>query len=282
MAQAKRKEKSDEKDGQVSVATDDQNPGVPTSDWQRPLKLSKVARVVLVATVLLFNLPMLHYFLFRGAAPASVTLPYSTDFSDFDVVERDFFSTGGLWRTMGGELFSPGVKNNPLWLKAKLPQNVAVEFDAKSMSPEGDVKVEIFGDGTDHASGYVFIQGGWNNSLSIIARLDEHGQPYGAIQAEAGRIAREKGIEADLVKTGAFRSDTRMRVEITPSIPVQVGRSTHWRIERRDDTLIWFLDGREYGRFKDPIPLVGSSHDRFGFSSWEAQLLFDNLKIEPL
>ena len=306
MAQAKRKEKSDERDGAVSVGTgtgDDQNPGAPTSDWQRPAKLSTLARVVLVATVLLFNLPMLHYFLFRGAPAAGVNLPYSTDFSDFGVVERDFFSTGGLWRTLGGELLSPGVKNNPLWLKAKLPQNVAVEFDARSMSPEGDVKVEIFGDGTDHASGYVLIQGGWNNSLSIIARLDEHGQPYGAIVAEAGRIARErraevvkesknlseqqlndklKDITDDPVQTGVFRADTRMRVEITPSIPVQLGKSTHWRIERRDDTIIWFLDGREYGRFKDPIPLVGDHHDRFGFSSWEAQLLFDNLKVEAL
>ena len=65
-------------------------------------------------------------------------------------------------------------------------------------------------------------------------------------------------------------------------MPVQIGRPTHWRIERRDDTIIWYLDGREYGRFKDPLPLVGENHNRFGFSSWEAQLLFDNLKIEAL
>ena len=73
-----------------------------------------------------------------------------------------------LWRTVDGQLVCPGVKQNPLWLKAKLPQNVAVEFDARSQSPEGDIKVEIFGDGTDHASGYVLIHGGWNNTLSIL------------------------------------------------------------------------------------------------------------------
>lgn len=275
MAQPKRKEKADE--------APDQNPGQPTSEWARPAKLSTVSRVVLITAIVIFNLPILHYFLFRGAPVATATLPYSTDFSDPTVVERDFFSTGGLWRSLNGELLSPGVKNNPLWLKAKLPQNVAVEFDARSMSPEGDLKVEIFGDGTDHASGYVLIMGGWNNSLSIIARLDEHGQPWGAVQAEAGRLAREKGMaDADPVKTGAFREDTRTRVEITPSVPVQMGRSYHWRIERRDATIIWYLDGREYGRFTDPIPLVGDRHDRFGFSSWEAQLLFDNLKIEAL
>ena len=79
---------------------------------------------------------------------------------------------------------SPGVKNNPLWLKAKLPENVAVDFDVRSMSPEGDIKCEIFGDGSDHASGYVLIHGGWNNSISIIARLDEHGASLAALQAE--------------------------------------------------------------------------------------------------
>jgi hypothetical protein len=35
-------------------------------------------------------------------------------------------------------------------------------------------------------------------------------------------------------------------------------------------------------RFDDPFPLAGKGHDRLGFSSWEAQLYFDNLKIEPL
>ncbi len=283
MAQPKRKDKVDDKEATAAPA--DQNPAQPVGpdDWARPAKLSRLSLGVLLAVIALFNLPILHYFLFRGAAPTSATVPYSTDFADPAVVDRDFFSTGGQWRSVNGELLSPGVKNNPLWLKAKLPQNVAVEFDVRSMSPEGDIKCEIFGDGTDHASGYVLIHGGWNNSLSIIARLDEHGQPWGAVTSEAARLAREKGMtDADVVKTGAFRADTRTRVELTGARPVQIGRMYHWRIERRNDTIVWYLDGQEYGRFQDPLPLVGEGHDRFGFSSWEAQLFFDNLKIEPL
>ncbi len=282
MAQAKRREK-DEPGAGSDVSAGEQNPGALVAEWSRPARLSTASRVALAAVVLIFNLPMIHYFVFRGVPEASALVPYSTDFSDTAVVERDFSSTGGLWRVINGELFSPGVKNNPLWLKAKLPQNVAVDFDVRAMTNEGDAKVEIFGDGSDHASGYVLIQGGWNNSLSIIARLDEHGQPFGALQAEAGRLQREKGLaEADLVKTGAYREDTRTRVEIVPSQPVQPGVSNHWRIERRNGTIIWFLNGHEYGRFQDPIPLKGEHHDRFGFSSWESQLLFDNLKIEAL
>ena len=34
--------------------------------------------------------------------------------------------------------------------------------------------------------------------------------------------------------------------------------------------------------FDDPIPLTGDRNNRFGFSCWEAQLYFDNLRIEPL
>jgi hypothetical protein len=169
-----------------------------------------------------------------------------------------------------------------LWLKAKLPDNVVVEFDARSQSPEGDIKCEIFGDGTDHASGYVLIHGGWNNSLSIIARLDEHGTSLAALQAEAGRIQREKNLpDADVVRTGLFRENTRMRVEANP-FPVQIGKTEHWRIERRGSLLVWSIDGKEFMRFDDPFPLKGKGHDRFGFSSWEAQLYFDNLSITPL
>jgi hypothetical protein len=168
------------------------------------------------------------------------------------------------------------VKNNPLWLKASLPQDVAVDFDVRSVSPEGDIKVEIFGDGINHASGYVLIHGGWNNSLSIIARLDEHGPSLGALQAEAHRRGGD-----DVVKAGVFRASTRMRVEAAP-FPVQVGRTYHWRIERRGSKISWFIDNAPFMQLDDPFPLVGPGHDRMGFSSWEAQLYFDNLKVAPL
>ena len=41
--------------------------------------------------------------------------------------------------------------------------------------PAVDIKCELFADGRRHASGYVVILSGWNNSKSIIARRDEHG-----------------------------------------------------------------------------------------------------------
>jgi len=174
------------------------------------------------------------------------------------------------------------VKNNPLWLKAKLPQNVAVEFDARSQSPEGDIKVEIFGDGSDHASGYVLIHGGWNNSLSIIARRDEHGVSYGNLLQQAQAVAAQRKLPtANPVETGVFTEKTRMRLEANP-YPVQLGRTYHWRIERRGSLLSWSIDGQKFMEFDDPFPLVGEKHDRFGFSCWEAQLYFDNLHIEPL
>jgi hypothetical protein len=174
------------------------------------------------------------------------------------------------------------VKNNPLWLQAKLPRDVAVEFDVRSQSQEGDIKVEIFGDGSDHASGYILIHGGWNNSMSIIARLDEHGAPLDALQRQARQVAERNGGQGSgLVETGVFRQDTHMRVEARP-YPVVIGQTYHWRIERRGSLLRWSIDGKPFMEFDDPLPLEGKGHDRFGFSSWEAQLFFDNLKIEPL
>jgi hypothetical protein len=128
----------------------------------------------------------------------------------------------------------------------------------------------------------VLIHGGWNNSLSIIARLDEHGAPIRQLQEEANRVAAEKKLpNAGLKETGVFTPTTRMRVEANP-YPVQIGRTYHWRIERRGSVISWFIDGQKFMEFDDPYPLVGEKHNRFGFSSWEAQLYFDNLKIEPL
>ncbi|HEX8434572.1 hypothetical protein [Archangium sp.] len=274
MGQAKRKEKNPEaKEPQRPEAEGPPSELAASEPWSKPAGMSPRGWAVLAAVILFIQFPLIHYALLRGEADTTTTVPYSQDFSDPAVVQRDFFSTGGHWRTVGGQLLSPGVKNNPLWLQAKLPRDVAVDFDVRSESPEGDIKVELFGDGTDHASGYIFIHGGWNNSLSIIARLDEHGAPLESLQRRAGG----KG----LVETGVFQKDTHMRVEARP-YPVQIGRTYHWRIERRGSLIRWLIDGKPFMQFDDPLPLEGAGHDRFGFSSWEAQLFFDNLKIEPL
>jgi len=281
MGQPKRKEKDESMETSAPVSNSPE--AVAAIAWERPTALPRSSIAAIIGAVLVFNLPLIHYFLLRGEQRATVAVPYGPQTFDAPaVIETDFWSTGGMWRTVGGELLSPGVKNNPLWLKAKLPENAVVEFDVKSTSPEGDIKCEIFGDGSDHASGYVLIHGGWNNTLSIIARLDEHGASLAALQAEAGRLQREKNLpDADLVKTGVFREKTRMRVEANP-FPVTIGKSEHWRIVRQGSLLTWFIDGREFMRFDDPMPLKGKGHDRFAFSSWEAQLYFDNLTVTAL
>ena len=278
MAQPKRKEKERAAD---APAPAEAPPATGEAPWKPPAKLSRNVLLALGGLVVLANLPLLHYAL-RGEQEVTAQVPYRDDFSDRTTVERSYWSTGGHWRTINGWLFSPGVKNNPLWLKARLPRDVAVEFDVRSEVPEGDIKVEIFGDGLNHASGYVLIHGGWNNSLSIIARRDEHGPSLGLLQQQARQVAASQGLQsANLVDTGVFRKDTRMRVEAHP-YPVQMSKVYHWRIERKGTALRWSIDGKPFMELDDPFPLEGTGHDRFGFSSWEAQLYFDNLSITPL
>ena len=151
-----------------------------------------------------------------------------------------------------GELWGAGTRNNPLWLAMALPHDVAVEFTARSETATGtrpgDIKLEIFGDGRAAASGYVLVFGGWGNAVSAIARRDEHG--------------------ADRVE----RRDRK----------VEPGRTYRMRVERRGQVLRWLVDGEEFLVFQDPAPLAGPGHDRFGFSCWDADLFFDDLRIEPL
>ena len=277
MAQPKRKEPETTPSSPEAVKnTGASTPLAPSAG------LSAKGWALLAGVLLLANLPVIHRFVLRGDQPAPVAIPFADAFTEAGTVETNYWSTGGHWRVVNGQLLSPGVKNNPLWLKAKLPRDVVVEFDARSESPEGDIKVEIFGDGLNHASGYILIHGGWNNSVSIIARLDEHGEPLGRLEQKARQIAQEQSLpKADVVATGVFKKDTQMRVEAAP-FPVQVGRTYRWRLERKGSTLRWLIDGQPFMSFDDPFPLEGDEHNRFGFSSWEAQLYFDNLSIQPL
>src|SRR5438105_2528638 len=90
------------------------------------------------------------------------------------------------------------------------------------------------------------VLGGWGNTISIIGRLDEH---------------------------GADRKERRDK-------KVEIKRTYHMRVERLGTSLRWFVDNDLFMTFDDPQPLEGSGHDRFGFSSWEAELIFANLNIE--
>jgi hypothetical protein len=201
--------------------------------------------------VLATSFPLLHQ-AFRAPPPVTVAGPVHGDDFERPEIGADWFTTGGHWRILKGELWAPEAKNNPLWLRMKLPRDVAVEFDARSETATGgrpgDIKFEIFGNGLDHASGYVCVFGGWGNQISVIARLDEH---------------------------GGDRKERR-------DAKVEPGRTYHMRVERAGRELRWFVDGRIFLTFDDPKPLEGAGHDRFGFSSWEADVFFDRLRIRPL
>lgn len=164
-------------------------------------------------------------------------------------------STGGNYRLADGALRVRGARNRPLWLQRRLPRDVRIEFDARSESAAGDIKVEVFGDGhakatsTSYtATSYVVIFGGWNNRLNVLARMDEHG-------------------------------DDRV---VGPTYPVIRGKTYHMKIERRGATIKAWADDHLLAEMTDPEPLHGQGHDHFAFNNWESEVYFDNLRIEPL
>ena len=108
---------------------------------------------------------------FRPAAASTTVIAPGTGFSDdFNRAELglNYFATGAYWRIVNGELLLAGGEEQPAVARAALPDNVQVDFDARSESPDGDVKCEIFGDGYSHASGYILIFGGWNNTITAM------------------------------------------------------------------------------------------------------------------
>jgi hypothetical protein len=220
-------------------------------------------KVALVMTALAAALPIIAL-LVRSNAPTTTEIGsgFVDDFNRSDL-GYNYCSTGGYWRIADGRLLSPGAKNNPLWLKAALPADVQVEFDAGSASPEGDVRAEIFGDGYDHDSGYELVFGGLGNGVTTIARLDE------------------RGVSVPAMMPNPLPNDGLVRVE-RRDMRVEPGRTYHWTIRRQGGTLSWALDGQPVMEIIDPQPLRGRGHDRFAFNTWDTDVTYDNLKITPL
>ena len=179
--------------------------------------------------------------------------PYSDEFSGPSLAPV-WKSTGGNYRIQDGALVIDHAYNHPLWLTSPLPRDGVVEVDAWSNDPAGDIKIELWGDGQSMAkeasytaTSYVFIFGGWHNTISAIARMNEHG------------------------KDRKTRTDTKV-------VP---GQKYHFRIERRGEHIDWQIDGKPFLSLHDPKPLVGPDHAYLAINDWEVELHFDNLVIRP-
>jgi hypothetical protein len=175
-------------------------------------------------------------------------------------------TTATAWRIEGGRLCVSGARNHPVWLRARIPTNARIEFEASSSSPQGDIKAEFWGDGKSsatsvsytNASSYLTIFGGWRNEFHVLARIDEHAK------------------DRPEIKVDPASSDLRAR-------PVRPHQTYHFKVERTDGkTVRWFVDDIEILSLADPTPLKGPGHEHFGFNNWEVPLCFDNLKITPL
>jgi hypothetical protein len=189
--------------------------------------------------------------------PPAIKDPFADKFERSDL-GGNYHATGDGYAIVDGALSARGARNHPLWLKRKLPRDVRIELDAWSTERRGDIKVEVFGDGRSFdpdggayvATGYALIFGGWHNSKSMIARLDEHGSEV------------------------AQRTD----VKVVPN------QRYHWKIERKGKVIRWFIDDMDapFLQLEDPRPLEGAGHEYFGFNNWETDTWFDNLVITPL
>jgi hypothetical protein len=184
-----------------------------------------------------------------------ITEPFSDDF-DRAEVGATWNNTGAEYRIADGRLNVSNARNHPLWLRRRLPRDVVVDVDVMSRSPEGDLKIELYGDGVSFdpdgnrydPSGYIFVFGGWQNSLSIIGRLGEH--------EDAVKVSR-------------------------PKPQVEPGRTYHWTIARKGGQLEWKIDGQPFLSWTDKEPLGGEHHEYLGVNDWQTDIYFDNLRIRP-
>ncbi|MFI5300618.1 MAG: hypothetical protein ACHREM_21235 [Polyangiales bacterium] len=202
----------------------------------------------------------------EGKNDPVLTAPYLDDFDRADLGADWRQTSFGAYTIKSGSVCTAKPKNHPLWLKKKLPANVRVEFDAKALTAEIDIKAELFGDGCafdeagrDYtATSYVAVLGAHKNTEDWLVRQFEH-----------GKDARK----TTLSPTG----------ETIATSKVQANHSYHFELSRTDGREVRFVvDGVVVHAFDDPAPLVGLGHDHFAFNGWEAAVCFDKLAITPL
>jgi Farnesoic acid 0-methyl transferase len=194
----------------------------------------------------------------KAKTPA-ITEPFSESFERAEL-GPSWLDTSSQGRVMDGKLVVSEGRNRPLWLRKRLPPGAVVELDVMSKSPDGDIKIELYGDGESFdpdegrydPTGYVFVFGGWQNTASVIGKLGEHD---------------------DAVKASKRHPEQAPRVE--------PGRTYHFTITRKGGDIEWKIDGAPFLAWSDPAPLTGPAHEYLAITNWKVEVVFDNLQIRP-
>lgn len=192
----------------------------------------------------------------RSTPETTGRLIFKDDFERTDVgdqylqAEPDLNWKAGTWKIEGGRLVGLDIHNAGLWLQVPLPDKVRIDVDVRAETDVGDLKVEVFGDGRTHQSGYIAIMGGWKNTVNCLARRDEHSEER---KQDARCGPGNRCVEPEM--------------------------EYHWTFVRTDNALKWYVDGRLFLVYDDQHPVQGR---HFAFGNWEAKGTFDNLEIRDL
>ena len=241
-------------------------PAERSSDERAPAARTaskRVARTKLAATAV-DGTPAAPVLVGPGALPV-LSEPFRDEF-ERSALGDDYHATSNAFRLEGGRLCVKSARNHPLWLRHRLPLNARIQVEAEAKSADGDIKLEVWGDGQSaatsasytNATSYLAILGGWKNRYHVLARLDEHG-------ADRRELVIEPGSD-----------DARQQ-------PVLVGHRYRLKLERVDGRNVRFwADDVEIASLNDARPLAGPQHEHFAFNDWEAPVCFDHLLVEPL
>ena len=160
---------------------------------------------------------------------------------------------GKAWVVTDGRLTVSKAHNAALWLQQELPEgDLRISFTVQAHSDDGDVKCEVFGDGLNHQSGYILINGGWKNTVRAIARQDEHGEDRHN-DHRCQRSPKRKCVIKDQEET--------------------------WVIERINHQIYWYINDQFILAHHDSDPLDGRY---FAFNNWSVASSFDQLKVYKL
>jgi hypothetical protein len=223
------------------------------------------------------------------AEPDQITTEYRTDFSKSLLDWLDPVPQG--YSLDYGSLRVAAPKNQVLWLRQRLPDNVEVELDAVALDHEerratGDLKFVLYGDGSQpqlgkranyENTGYIVVIGGWGNRSSMIAKSTE------AMTKGGLRTLHPPGRHYDEHSTDVLKDtrDTTCGAELIPPV-VEPNRIYRIRIAKAQSQVTIAVDGQPYLTWTDPSGRGPEQRGHFGIVGWQSTYFVDNLTIRPL
>jgi hypothetical protein len=205
-------------------------------------------------------------------------VPFTDNFEDPTL--SAWAGDSSAFRSERAGMVIESAEGRAVWLRRRLPRDVAIEFDLVTPPDReaGGIEFYLHAPATNQRTGgYVFLLGGYSNHWSVLGRQSDDRAPPNSSISFPPNSSWESHPRGFRMMCGEDRYLLDENHAVLPV--VDRGKTYRMRIGRSDRRLLWEIDGAPYLSMYDITPIYDHRAALFGFGGVRASYRIEHFTI---